>query len=287
MWMLLVLVYGLLKGGREAVKKKCLEKNGVAEVLFFYTLFGLIIIAAEFVILKNPIMPKDFGLMPLIFVKSFVIFLAWILSFLVIKNMPISLYGVIDMSRVLFAYFFGMVFLHEHITTYQMIGMPMVLTGLFLLRLVKGKKSENEHVEAKYVIIAIISCALNAVSGFLDKVIMQRDISSGQLQFWYMLFLVAMYGVAMLVKRSDIDVKTLCKNYWIPILAIMFIIADRALFIANGYPESKVTIMTLIKQSSCFVTIALGKIVYKEKNILKKAGCAAVILAGILIAMIK
>lgn len=286
MWMLLVLVYGLLKGGREVVKKKCLERNGVAEVLFFYTLFGLLIIAAEFVILKNPIMPGDMGLMPLIFVKSFVIFLAWILSFLVIKNMPISLYGVIDMSRVLFAYFFGIVLLREKITVFQLIGMPMVLVGLFLLRLVKGGKNENEHVEPKYVIIAIISCALNAVSGFLDKVIMQRDITSGQLQFWYMLFMVILYGVAMMVRKSSIDFKTLSRNYWIPLLAIMFIIADRALFVANGYPDSKVTIMTLIKQSSCFVTIALGKIIYKEKNILKKAICAAVILAGILIAMI-
>ena len=90
----------------------------------------------------------------------------------------------------------------------------------------------------------------------------------------------------MMVRKSSIDFKTLSRNYWIPLLAIMFIIADRALFVANGYPDSKVTIMTLIKQSSCFVTIALGKIIYKEKNILKKAICAAVILAGILIAMI-
>lgn len=287
MWMLLVLVYGLLKGGREVVKKKCLEKNGVAEVLFFYTFFGLLIIAAEFVILQNPILPNDTGLMPLIFVKSFVIFLAWILSFFVIKNMPVSLYGVIDMSRVLFAYFFGIVFLHEHITTYQYIGMPMVLIGLFMLRILKGKKSENEQVEAKYVIIAVLSCALNAVSGFLDKVIMKRDITSGQLQFWYMLFMVILYGIAMIIRKSNVDFKALKRNYWIPLLAIMFIIADRALFVANAYPESKVTVMTLIKQSSCFVTIALGKIIYKEKNILKKSFCAAIILAGILIAMIK
>lgn len=36
-WMLLVLFYGVLKGIREIVKKMALKKNGVIEILFFYT----------------------------------------------------------------------------------------------------------------------------------------------------------------------------------------------------------------------------------------------------------
>ena len=35
MWMLLTLFYGLIKGGREIVKKKAIEKSTVFEVLFF------------------------------------------------------------------------------------------------------------------------------------------------------------------------------------------------------------------------------------------------------------
>ena len=37
MWMLLVLFYGLCKGGREIVKKKAMETSTVIEVLLFYT----------------------------------------------------------------------------------------------------------------------------------------------------------------------------------------------------------------------------------------------------------
>ena len=33
-WMLLVLLYGVLKGVREIVKKKALERNSTLEVLF-------------------------------------------------------------------------------------------------------------------------------------------------------------------------------------------------------------------------------------------------------------
>lgn len=282
-WMSLVLVYGLLKGAREIVKKKCLATNSVVEVLFFYTLIGFLL-----VLLfpgREEALTINFSYLPYIFIKSFVIFLAWILSFMAIKSMPVSLYGVLDMSRVLFATFLGTVVLHESLSKGQLIGLPLVLAGLFLLRLVKGKKGQDEKVAPETVIFALLSCMLNAVSGFLDKVLM-KNITSAQLQIWYMFFLVVMYGIFLLVRRTKVNWKALFRNYWIVLLAVMFIIGDKALFIANGYPESKITLMTLIKQSSCFVTIALGRIVYKEKNIAKKALCAAVILIGILIALI-
>ena len=58
---------------------------------------------------------------------------------------------------------------------------------------------------------------------------------------------------------------------------------DKALFIANGYPESQVTIMTMIKQSSVIIAILSGKFIFREKNILQKMICAAIIIIGILI----
>ena len=42
MWMLFVLNYGVLKGTREIVKKKSLQRSSVMEVLFFYTLFAFL-----------------------------------------------------------------------------------------------------------------------------------------------------------------------------------------------------------------------------------------------------
>lgn len=280
-WMLLVLVYGLSKGAREIVKKKCLERSSVVEVLFFYTLIGFILVLAFPG--REEALSLDMGKLPFIFIKSFVIFLAWIMSFMAIKSMPVSMYGVLDMSRVIFATLLGTFVLHETWSVGQMIGLPLVLIGLFLLRVIKGKKDAPEKVSTKTIIFAFLSCALNAVSGFLDKVLM-KDVTSAQLQIWYMLFLVVLYGLYLVFSKTKINWKVITKNYWIPLLAVMFIIADKCLFIANSYPESKITVMTLIKQSSCFVTIALGRIVFKEKNILKKSICAGVVLAGILIA---
>ena len=163
----------------------------------------------------------------------------------------------------------------------------MVMLGLLLLRF-RGnshRETDQERVEGKYVVMAFASSILNAVSGFMDKILM-REMNSSQLQFWYMLFLVLFYTIYILVTRTRIRFGKLIRNYWIYALSLLFVLADRALFIANGMESSRITVMTLIKQSGCIVTILAGRVLYKEKNIAYKAFCAVVIIAGIVIAVI-
>ena len=77
------------------------------------------------------------------------------------------------------------------------------------------------------------------------------------------------------------------KNVYVWALAVMFVIADKALFIANGMADSRVTVMTLIKQSGCLVTIVGGKFIFKEKNTAYRFFCAAIIIFGIVLGVIK
>lgn len=287
-WIFLVLLYGLLKGGREIAKKKAMEKNTVMEVLLTYTLISFVLVLPS---------AKNAGGMETKFffyiaIKSFAMFLAWICSFYSLKKLPVSLFGVISLSRVLFATFFGVVFLHEVLNLWQILGMIIVCTGLLLLK-VQPKNifnkpetgnPEPQKTSAIIVILAFASCLLNAISGFLDKVLM-KDITSSQLQFWYMIFIVAYYLLYVIFTRTKIS-KSVIKNGWVWLLAIMFVIGDKALFVANGMAASRITVMTLIKQSSCIVTIIGGRIFFKEKNILYRLFCAAVVIVGILFGVI-
>ena len=223
--------------------------------------------------------------LPVIFIKSFAIFAAWICAFNAIKKIPISLYGVTDSTRVLFSIIMGVLFLHEIMSVKQIAGLMLVVSGVYFAN--RKKKTVQEDVDKKYIILIFISCFLNAVSGIMDKLVMGTGLlTSGQMQFWYMLFLTVMYLVYMLLSGIKLDIKAAVKNYWIIILSLLFVIADRSLFIANSYPESKVTVMTLLKQSSIIVTILTGRIFFKEKNILYKIICAAVIILGILLATV-
>lgn len=277
MWIVLVLIYGLLKGTREVCKKKSLEKNTVIEVLFFYTLFSFLLVLPNIAYLGN----ISIKLLSLIALKSLIIFLAWILSFHAIHAMPVSLYGILDLSRVLFATFLGVSVLHEKMTIFRTIGLIFVAFGLLLLKY--RKKGEiSERVHPIIIIAAIASCMLNSLSGLMDKVLM-RNVTSSQLQFWYMLFLVIMYFIYILISHSQTNFTSAVKNPWIWTMAILFVIADKCLFIANGIEASKITIMTLIKQSGGIITILAGKFIFHEKNITHKLICAAIIIVGIMI----
>ena len=277
MWVILVLIYGLLKGAREVCKKKSLEKNTVIEVLFFYTLFSFLLVLPNIANLGC----ISIKLLSLIALKSLIIFLAWILSFHAIHAMPVSLYGILDLSRVLFATFLGISVLHEEMTIFRTIGLILVASGLLLLKYRRNGKV-SEHVRPAIVIVAIASCMLNSLSGLMDKILM-RSVTSSQLQFWYMLFLVIMYFVYVLISRSQTNFTSAVKNPWIWTMAILFVIADKCLFIANGMEASKINVMTLIKQSGCIITILAGKFIFREKNITHKLVCAAIIITGIVI----
>lgn len=279
MWIWLVLFYGFLKGCREICKKKALSVCSSIEVLLVYTVVAFLLVCPDF---KNAM-----GLEPRfylwIFLKSFVIFIAWICSFHAIKKLPLSFYGVLDLSRVLFATLLGVTVLGEVMSTFNIIGFVIVCTGLILLKF-KPKKlykdAEENAISPGLVVIALISCMLNAFSGLLDKILM-KDINSSQLQFWYMLFLCILYIIYALIRRSEVNLRRALTNKWIWLLAIMFVIADRALFIANSMKESQITIMTLLKQIECIVTIIAGRFIFKEKNIGHKIVCAIVIISGI------
>ncbi len=308
-WMLLVLFYGVLKGVREVVKKMALKKNGVIEVLFFYTFLAFLFVLPS---------AKDAGGLYgmdyfWIALKSFFVFLAWIFSFKAIKKMPISLYGVLDLSRVLFSTLLGVVVLDETLGFMKTLGLIFVSSGLLLLKyrppflksreenagdMTEDKHNEgqglttkktaglmvnnsSESVKTIYIVFAFLSCILNALSGLMDKILM-KDMNSSQLQFWYMLFMVIYYGIYMIATKTKLS-RNIWKNGWIWLLSILFVLADKALFIANGMAESQVTIMTLLKQSGCVVTILAGKFIFKEKRAGYKLFCAAVIVIGIMI----
>ena len=298
MWILFVLIYGVLKGVRDIAKKKALTKNGVTEVLFVYTLLAFLFVTPE--------IPKAGGLalseMLLIAFKSFIIFIAFLCSFHAIDKMPVSLYGVLDLSRMLFAMILGVFILGETLGIGQIIGLILVSGGLLLLKFKpkfffknteepvsetkKGISVGGERLAVSIVIMAFVSTFLNAVSGILDKIIMRTGkVTSGQLQFWYMLFMVVYYGIYVLVTRTKLT-KSVWKNGYVWLISVLFIVADRCLFIANGYAGSRVTVMTLLKQVCCVVTIIGGRIIFKEKNIAYKLFCAAVVIAGIVAAAI-
>ena len=292
LWIFLILLYGIFKGLREALKKKATQTHTVMEVLFFYTLFAFLI--------TIPFSKDIFSLSArahlVILFKAFVIFLAWMCAMNSIKRLPISLYCVTDMSRMVFTILMGVLLLNESIGIFEGIGIALVILGVALVNLLSGKGS-GEKTKVSLLLLVLASCLLNSVAEITDKWLLSSGITdrwllgtervaTEQMQFWYMLYLAAFYGLYILIRREKINFKRCVKSPYIWLLSLLFVIADRAMFIANTYENSTVVVMTLIKQSSVLVTILLGKLVFKEKNVAKRALCALLVVAGIVISVL-
>ena len=292
LWVFLILTYGIFKGLRECLKKKAMEKNSIIEVLFFYTLFAFLMTIP----MSRDIFSVSIKYHLVLVLKSGIIFAAWLCALNSIKRLPLSIYSVLDMGRIISAILLGVLLLGESIGVFQIVGIALVIVGITLVNL-KSKHRGGEKVSKVVILLVAISGLLNSVSSVMDKWLLSKEsgrfffgdefIESSQLQFWYMLYLVAFYGAYILIKREKIDAVKCVKSPWIWILSLLFVVADRCLFIANSDPNSTVVIMTLIKQSSVLVTIAMGKIIYKERNIAYRILCALLVISGIMLSLIK
>lgn len=279
-WIIYTLIYSIFTGIFQCAKKKAVEKNSIYEVLALFSLIAFLLVAFT----SENVLNIELHNIIIILGKSLIIVISWLLGLYAISRMPISLYSVINLSRIIFSIIMSVIFLGEQLTSSIIIGAIIIISGLILVNKLSNKK-ENKETSLKIVFILLVSCLLNSISAIIDKEVL-KHITASQLQFWFLFFLTLCYWLIILIKNKKMDFKKLNKNYWILIAAISLIVGDRFLFIANRIPYSKVSIMTLIKQISAIEGIILGKFLFKEKNIIKKLLCSLLIIFGLIFTLI-
>ncbi|MEE0946104.1 MAG: EamA family transporter [Acutalibacteraceae bacterium] len=284
-WIPLTLLCGLFKGSRELLKKKALDFNTGLEILLLYSISTFILVLPN---TAKAFILDEWWIYLAIAGKTLCVFIAWICGFAALKRMPVSIYGILDLSTVIFSTAFAVLFVGEVLSFTVIIGIVLVCVGLFLLKFQPKQKDinstqQNQMPQFRYILLAFGYTAFNSASATIDKLLLRNDtVSSTQLQYWFMVMLCAFYCLYFILRRIKVNWKTALKNYRIYIMAILLILADKANFIANSM-DSSVTVMTLIKQSSCIVVIVGGRIFFKEKNLLYKLLCAVIIIVGIVI----
>ncbi len=279
-WIIFAMLYAVFSGIYNCTKKKAIEKNTVYEVLAVFSTIAFLLVAT----ITRDAFDIDFKYLSIIFVKSLIITFSWILSLKAIKKMSVSIYSLINLSKILFTIMLSVLFLKEKLTLTLILGAIIVIIGLFLVNKISNQSGSKE-ASLKSTILLLIACFFSAVSSMIDKKILVH-INSGQLQFWFLFFLAVLYWIVLLTRKQKINTKALYKNYWILTSAVVLIIGDRFLFIATEIPESKMSIITIINQLSAIETIILGRIIFKEKNIIKKLLCSILIILGVVLTII-
>ena len=100
-WIIYTFLYALFSGLFQSSNKKAREKNSTYEVLAGLSLISFI---ASLPINQNVFAINYIGLI-LVVAKSIFVFLAFILGLYAMFQMPLSLYSVINLSRIIFSIF--------------------------------------------------------------------------------------------------------------------------------------------------------------------------------------
>ena len=279
-WIILIILYAIFVSLIEVSKKKATKMNSIYIVLAFLTTLSLIFSA----LISRDIFRIDYTYIPAIMLKSFIVLFAWLLGLKALEGMQLSIYGMVKISRIIFTVLLSCLLLGEKLTLVTVIGMIIVIIGLILVNTTTniGKDKKNSY---KLIFLFLISCLCSSISAILDKKLLLH-ITTGQLQFWFLLFLSIYYWIILLIKKEKINIKEVGKNYWILLTAIFTVVGDRFLFMANADPSSKVIVMTMLKQLSVVISIILGKLIFKEKEVIKKLLYSILIIMGIVMILV-
>lgn len=281
LWIIYIIIYSILNGLYRSTKKLATTKeNTIYEVLAYITLISLILVIP---ISKDIFSINIFNLL-IILVKAIIVAISWYLSLYAISNMDLSLHGILNLSGIIFTTIFSIIFLKEVLTLNIIVGMLLVILGIYLVNKFTNTKKSKKTTN-KALIANILFCFFSSISAIIEKRLLLH-ITSSQLQFWSLLFITIIYFIIIFIKQRKINHQAIYKNYYLILSSIFLIVGDRLLYLANEIPDSSVIIMTLLKQLSTIITIILGKIIFKEKNIIKKLLLSLLIIMGIIIILI-
>jgi len=279
-WYFLTIIYAIFVGLFQCTQKKAAEKSSIYEVLAGFSLIAFVLTAFT----SKDVFQIEFISFALILLKSLVIIISWLLAMYALSKMPISLYSVISLSKIIFSIILSIIFLGEKLTSKIIIGMIIVIIGLILVNQNSNKK-ESKETSLKVFVLLLISCLLSSISSIIDKKVLE-SVTSSQLQFWFLALLTIGYWLIILIRNEKINFKKMKNNYWILITAICLALGDRILFIVNKIPESQVSLIIIIKQLSVIENIIIGKLLFKEKNIIKKLLYSILIIFGVIVVLI-
>lgn len=278
MWVLFVIIYALLKGARDCMKKGALKKSDTFEILFLYTFAGFLMTLP----FAKSAMQLGGREIFLAFTKAVLCSSAWIFSIYALKTLSVGVYSILALSGVIFSTIFGIVFFGEVFTIYNFIGLTLVIVGIVLLN---AKKDIGGKITFTAV-GAVLTCYLfNAGGGVAEKIVL-RSATPYQLQFWFMFFNLIFYTCLLFVKREKVNFKALKTNPWILAMSVSLIVGDLLIFAANAAPGSQLMIISLVAQLAVIASIIFSHFIFKEESILYKLMCAGIVIAGVAVPLI-
>lgn len=288
MWLYLGVFSALFLGLYDISKKHSLQKNAVLPVLLYSTITAALLFVP--VILLSAFKPNYMTSIGLyipstnlsghlhLFLKSAIVFLAWLLSYTALKNLPISIATPIGASGPLWTLLGAVLIFHEHPNTLQYMGLAVMIVSYYVYSIISSKEGIR-FVGDKWVAFILLATLIGTCSGLYDKYLIQNlHYSPLMVQAWFFIYLVVLLAPTMILSRFTKQKIAFVWRWSIPLIGVFLIIADFAYFKALTYQGSLIAMLATLRCSCIVVSFLGGALLFKEL----RPGYKAIALAGVI-----
>lgn len=290
-WLVLTLASAFFLGIYEVIKKHALRDNAVWLVLLFGTFssallfIGLITLSYSGVIHAGslvyiPAITHREHL--LILLKTAIVLTSWIFSYFSLKHLPITIASPIRATAPVWTLIGALMIYQEQLNWVRWLGLVITLTFFYLFS-TAGRKEGISFRNNKWLWFAVAGTLFAAISALYDKFLIRRVDRMAVQAFFSVYQVVLLWPVVFLIRRLMARPPQLKWRWSIPMIGLTLVVADFLYFYALAYPDSLISVVSVVRRGSVMVSFFFGAMVFKEKNLGRKAFLLAGILAGIII----
>ena len=291
MWLVLAFCSAFLLGCYDVNKKLSLNGNAVIPVLFLNTLFSSLLFV-PFILLSfytdcldgtMVYVPKATLAEYLrVFVKAVIVLSSWISGYFALKHLPLTLTGPIKATQPVLTLLGALLIFGERLNGYQWAGVLFAIASFYLLS-ASGRKEGIRFTHNRWIWLMLVSITMGAVSGLYDKHLM-RSMDVMTVQVWFNLYQLAIMSVILLTLWYPNRQKSTPFQWrWnIIFISVFLCVADWIYFYALTFPDSMISIVSMVRRSSVLVTFTAGALFFLEKNLKSKAFDLLLVLLGMI-----
>ena len=287
MWLSLAFLSAALLGCYDVFKKHSLRDNAVIPVLLLNTVFcslfflpfilgsscGWISEGSQWFVPTGNIMMHG-----LILLKAVIVLSSWILGYIGIKHLPITIVGPINATRPVMVLIGAMFVFGERLNVWQWAGVLVALLSFYLLSR-SGRREGINFAHNRWIYCVVFAAILGAVSGLYDKYLLSPLSQGGEgldrmaVQGWYNLYQCGMMWMVFFsmwypMRRRTTPFKW---KHSIVLISVFLTMADFMYFYALSMPDALVSVVSMIRRGSVVVSFVFGAWLFREKNLRAKA----------------
>ena len=260
MWLSLAFLSAFLLGCYEVCKKKSLDNNAVIPVLFLNTCFCSLLFLPCIVLsygfpelMRNSLfyVPPSTGHEHIYIIgKAALVLTSWTCAYFATKHLPITIAGPIKASQPILTLVGALLIFGEQLNLYQWIGVILAIVSFIMLSF-SGRKEGINFKHNIWILFIVLATITGAASGLYDKYLMSHGFD-----------------------RMTVQVPSIF------FISLFLVCADFVYFYALSYPDSMISIVSMVRRSSVVVSFIAGAFLFREKNIRSKSFDLILVLLG-------